>query len=110
MLSDGAMKMWVPPHSGVGQMALLLPYPALGSTATDTADLVTTAAPDELVTSAVAIQVLRWLTQSPQIPSSSKKEYLASLIVWEARFQQRARIHMRKIAKTQELWESGELN
>ena len=109
MLSDGTMKMWVPPKTGVGQMALLLPYPALGSTATDTADLVTTAAPDELVTSAVAIQVLRWLTQSPQIPAASKQEYLASLIIWEARFQQRARIHMRKIAKTQELWESGEL-
>ncbi|KKL87280.1 hypothetical protein LCGC14_1936270, partial [marine sediment metagenome] len=71
--------------------------------------IVTTAAPDELITSAVAIQVLRWLTQSPQIPAASKQEYLASLIIWEARFQQRARIHMRKIAKTQELWESGEL-
>ena len=109
MLSDGEMKMWVPPKTGVGQMALLLPYAALGAVATDAADLVTTAAPDELIVSAVAMQVLRWLTQSPQIPSSSKQEYLASLMIWEARFQQRARIHMRKIAKTQELWESGEL-
>ncbi len=109
MLSDGTMKMWVPPKTGVGQMALLLPYPALGSAATVAADIVTTAAPDELIVSAVAVQVLRWLVQTPQIPSASKQEYLASLVIWEARFQQRARTHMRKIAKTQELYESGEL-
>lgn len=105
------MKLYVPFRSEqIGQMALLLPYPALGDTATTTADDVTTSAPDELVIAAVATQVLRWLVTHPQIPSTSKTEYRVSLQTWEARFRQRARTHMRKIAKTQEMWEASELN
>ena len=105
------MKLYVPYRSEqVGQMALLLPYPALGAVATTTADDVTTSAPDELVIAAVATQVLRWLVTHPQIPSTSKTEYRLSLQTWEARFRQRARTHMRKIAKTQEMWEASELN
>jgi hypothetical protein len=105
------MKLYVPYRSEqVGQMALLLPYPALGAVATTTADDVATSAPDELVIAAVATQVLRWLVTHPQIPSTSKTEYRVSLQTWEARFRQRARTHMRKIAKTQEMWEASELN
>ncbi len=105
------LKLYAPRASQqVGQMALLLPYPALGSTATTTADDVTTSAPDELVVAAVAVQVLRWLVTHPQMPSTSKSEYTRTLATWEARFRQRARTHMRKIAKSQEMWEAGELN
>lgn len=105
------MKLYTPRTSRqVGQMALLLPYPALGSTATVAADDVTTSAPDELVIASVAVQVLRWLVTHPQIPSTSKAEYTRTLATWEARFRQRARTHMRKISKAQESWEAGELN
>jgi len=111
LLADSAMKLFVPSgNAACGELALLLPYAGLGATATDAADAVTTAAPDKLIEAAVAVQVLAFLTEHPQVPASSKSEYAAALKLWSEKFQQRTRLHMRRIAKTQSVWESGELN
>lgn len=96
------IRMYAPSIDGVGQFALLLPYPALAS------DTATTTAPDELVKAAVAVQVLRWLVSNPQIVD--KSEYTAALMIWSDRFNNRSREHMRKIQKTQQLWEWGEVS
>lgn len=99
--TNGGIRLYTPEIDGVGQFALLLPYASL---ATDTTS---TSAPDDLVKAAVAVQVLRWLISNPQI--MDKSEYQSALAIWADKFDRRAREHMRKIQKTQQLWEQGEL-
>jgi len=100
--TDPNIRLYCPDiDDAVGEMALLLPYPAL---ALDTS---TTAAPDDLIRAAVAVQVLRWLVSSPQIVD--KSEYQQALTIWADKFDRRSKEHMRKIQKSRALWESGEL-
>lgn len=103
---DGTIRFYIPRVSGVGEMVLLLPYAGLGSAATHAADIATTTAPDKLIIAAVAVQVLGWLVSHPHIPDDS--EYQEALQIWSDRFRKRAKEHMRKITKTQQLWEAGE--
>lgn len=111
LAADTGMKLYVPSGAGsCGEMALLLPYAGLGSAATDAADVATTAAPDKLIEAAVAVQVLAFLAEHPQVPTTSKAEYATALKLWGGKFRQRIRLHMRRIAKTQSVWEAGEIN
>jgi len=111
ILHDGVMKLFVPSGAAAcGEMALLLPYAGLGSTATDAADAVTTTAPDKLIEAAVAVQVLTFLAEHRDVPTASKAEYAVLLKTWVEKFHQRTRLHMRRISKTQSVWETGELN
>lgn len=107
---DNVQRMYVPKRRGVAQFALLLPYATVATPNTTTIDNVTTTAPDELVVAAVCVEVLRWLVGHPDIPAQSKTEYGRLLVTWTSKFRQRAREHMRKLAKSQQIWEAGEVN
>lgn len=107
---NGSIRMYCPPHRGVAQFGLLLPYANFSGAATVAADTTTTTAPDDLIIAAVAVEVLRWLSDQPDLPSDSKVEYNRALTTWASKFRQRAREHMRRLSKTQQAWEAGELN
>ena len=104
MLYDDTVRLYVPESETVGRMALLLPY---STVADDGATVISTSLNDNLLIAAVAVQVLRWLISNPQLPDKSQFQFM--LAIWEAKFAKRHREHMRKIMKTPQMWEAGEL-
>jgi hypothetical protein len=101
---DDELRLYVPAYFTVARMALMLPYTVPTD---DGLTVVSSTLNDQLLIAAIAVQVIRWLIEQPQIPDKGTFGMLAG--VWDAKFRKRHKEHMRKIAKTPQMWEAGEL-